>query len=177
MNIVRIPASKSAGFSIVELSLVLTIISILLVIAALAFNQWMVKSKIESQVREMAADLSNLRVKALTTKQRHSIMLHSGNYVFKSYSSEGEDITKGEYVLGGTHRVSYNLKKNSSSNYSGEVFEIDTRGMIDTSLFTENVIPIYVESKVNASLDCINVHAVRVNTGKWDSTGEKCDDK
>ena len=171
--------SDDAGFSLVELITVIAIISILVSIATFAFHDWMVKSRVEAQVRDMAADINNLRVRALTTKQRHSILINPGSYIFRSYTSEDQLIEDGEYVVGGIHRVAYNLKKNSTNMYAGEVYEIDSRGIleIDSVMYPDNVIPVLVEYNGNASIDCLNIYAVRINTGKWNSSGDKCDDK
>src|SRR5690349_14899987 len=90
------------GFSLTELIVVIAIISILLSVTTLNFHDWQVKNNVEAQVRQMVTDFSDLRVRAFTMKQKHSITLYSTYYVFKSYSSDDESKTAGQVIPGGT---------------------------------------------------------------------------
>lgn len=174
---------NNSGFSIVELVLVIGIISILLGIATFAFHNWQVKSNVEAQVRKMATDINDIRIRALTTKQRHSIVLNQNNYTFQSYSTE--DIPKcsgstpgGVTISGMSTNVTYKLKSDTTTYYSGscsniggDTFEIDGRGMLQGNSAT-----IFVEYPgTSASLDCLTLHTVRVNVGK--TNGANCDDQ
>lgn len=172
MTIIGNRVTNSAGFSLVELLVVLAIIGTLLGISTLAFHDWVVKSRVEAQVRQMVTDISSTRIRALTRKQRCSIELGAKKYVFRSYSSEGEPLSAGTIIPGGGDVV-FGLKSGPSTFFANQRLEIDQRGILDTAA----TLPIFLEYDGNASLDCLNLHAIRVNAGKKNTAGDTCDDK
>lgn len=162
-----------SGFSLVELVVVIGIMGILFSIVALNFNQWLIKNRVEAQVRKMVTDFSELRVKAFTTKQRHSITVNRLSYVFKSYSSVNEDIDEGVIIPSGTYTVEFPLKENSSTDHVNTVFDIDSRGLISAIGGT-----IYLDYQ-NASpvVDCLTLNFARINPGKRNAAWSDCNEK
>lgn len=167
-------ADNIRGFTLVELIVVIAIISTLLTIATLSFNSWIQKNRIESQVNSMVADFNALRVRAMTRKQRHSITLNATSYVFRSYSSNDEDLFSGGTTLSdGAKHVGFQLKSNSTTLYNGTVLEINDRGLLVSTTTS-----IYLDSPNNsATIDCLAVHTARTNPGKKNSTWSSCDDR
>lgn len=163
---------QSNGFTITELIIVIAIISILLSMATFGFHEWMVKSRVESQVRQMVSDFSELRVRAMTMKQRLSITVNQNSYVFRSYSSDDESVFSGTVIPNGTYPVNFALKTNSSTFYNGQVFEINQRGLLVGSPGT-----IYLDSDSSATIDCLTLHIVRINVGKKNADWSNCDDR
>jgi type IV fimbrial biogenesis protein FimT len=80
------------GFTIVELVVVIAIIAILLTLATLAFNQWVRKSNIEREVKELYADLMYARQQALVTGMRHRIQFVSAKSIAIRRFSSDEDL-------------------------------------------------------------------------------------
>lgn len=165
-------ATDQSGFTLIELVFVAGLVALLSGIATFAFHEWSIKSNVEAQVNQMATDFNELRVKAITSKQRHSITLNASDYVFKSYTSDDESKFAGTIISGGTHSVAFGLKKVSGASYGGEVYEIDQRGMVVGSTAT-----IFLDVSRSANFDCLTLHLIRTNIGKKNLSGDKCDDK
>ena len=89
-----------------ELIVTIAIMGIVTSIATLSFNTWQGKSKMESQVRELYADLVDARSKAFTQKKVHGIVFQPSSYVMKSYSSESEYSNSTKAAENGTEILS-----------------------------------------------------------------------
>ena len=168
--------SQRSGFSLVELLVVLGIAAILLSVAALVFDRMYSKSRAESQIRQLATDISDLRIKAMTTKQPHGIILNANSYVLSAYTS-----TTGTYsspaqqtaIPGGTRTVSFPLTTSAGTVFSNEMYEIDGRGTLtrklkDGTLTTGSLgVSIFLGGNGSqGSIDCLTIHVMRTNVGK-----------
>lgn len=168
--------SSNAGFSLIELLIVIAIIGISVGIATFSFNDWNRKSRVESQIKQMAADINEVRIRALTTKQRHSITLNDFSYVFKTYSSETYDSVPdlkahGTVIPGGTHTVGIQLNKTTTAGdkFTGDILEINERGMLVSLPDT-----VFLEGGNVGAVNCLAIHTLRTNVGKQTTLGA-CD--
>jgi len=64
----EIDNKQQAGFTLIELIVVMTIIGTLLAMASLGFNSWQKKYNVEAQVKQMVQDINEYRVTAMTRK-------------------------------------------------------------------------------------------------------------
>lgn len=144
------------GFTLVELLTVITIIGILLALATLNFNNYVRKTSIESQTRQLFSDLNEARVRAMYRKQRHTIVLNVSSYIFKTYSSDNEDKFAGNTLF--TKNIKYSL-----SNAANTHLVFDTRGILSNGFGTT----IYTNpANSGAAFDCIVLDDFRINLGR-----------
>ena len=174
--------TATQGFTLVELLVTIAIIGIVLAIGTQNFTQWQTKSRVEAQVKQMANDINDLRIRALTTKQRHSIELYDSKYLLKSYSTQtyttnAQMVANGTILSGGTKTVKYRLKSTSGSGtfFTGNAIEINERGML--AGLPQTIFLATGASTSTASINCLTVHTVRVNVGKQNMSTGACDDQ
>lgn len=176
-----------AGFSLIELIITIAIMGIVTGIATLSFNSWQTKNNIESQTREIYADLADARTRALTQKKVHGIIFKPKNYVMKSYSSEVEynypndaPVNNGEVIF--TKTLKFGITKTNTStvftDYNAAIL-FDTTGFASTIPSTSTFGFTIVVNPVNVSsnLNCLVISAARVNMGKWNETTAVCEFK
>lgn len=160
---------KSSGFSLVELLVVISIMGILLSVAAINFDSWQKKFGIEAQVKEMATDLSDVRIRAMQTKKKYRVVLNPSGYSFRHYSTE----TALSATVDFSRSLKYPIQQFSSGTFtafSNSAIEIDERG------YTTNLLTIAVGVGINEpALNCLAVHNARVNIGRINGTS--CDFK
>lgn len=145
----------------------MSLIGILVAIAALNFNSWQTKYNIEAQVKEMLADLTGARLMAIQTKREHRIILNPTSYAFWRYT--GESVASDTRVF--NKQTKYPIQQFSDSgtlsNFSNTTITVDERG------YTSDLLTIAVGIGLgNPAYDCLVVQRARVNMGKIN--GNKC---
>jgi len=140
------------GFSLIELIVIVLIMMALLVIAVPQFGAMSRKAAIERQTRQIYADLTTARSRAMNTNTAHVVTMPAA----LSYAiSDGTNI-----VVSG--KLSYNV------TWSGSLpaLTFNSRGLpSETGTITTNV-------SSGAVVDCINVNITRMTIGKL--TGGTC---
>jgi len=105
----------------------------MLAVATLNFNDWQKKYNIEGQVKEMLGDLTDVRTRAIATKQQHRVILNPTSYAFRRYSSE--------FDVNGTEVFSKNLKYSvqqlksdgTYAAFTNTILSFDDRGYLPTT--------------------------------------------
>lgn len=151
---------RANGFTLVELLTVIAIMGILLSIATLNWNAMQTKSAVESQIKQIHADLMEVRLQALYGKRARSVVI-SGQ-VYKSYSSTVITSTALE-----TKQLRYPVVWNG-----GVALTFDAQGLTNNQ-GSLCVLPTNSLTVINsAAVDSLVVSRARINLGK--RTGTEC---
>ena len=170
---------NQTGFSLIELVVTIAIMGTVMAIATLSFNSWQTKNKIESQTREIFTDLADARTRAFTQKRVHGIVFQPSSYVMKSYSSEVEYKYSTDAATKGVQIWSKSLKYGITKTNTATAFtNANSSILFDTTGFTTTYFTVVVNPvTVSPSLNCLVIHAARVNMGKWNETTSTCEIK
>lgn len=80
---------KSRGYSLVEMVVVIGIISVLLSIGTLRFNEYMVRYRVDAQTRMIHSELLQARADAVFQRRGTRVKLYTDH--FETYSSLADD--------------------------------------------------------------------------------------
>lgn len=163
------------GVTLVELMVIVSIISVLVVALGFSYEGWIGNYKIESQTRQLYSDLTDARTRAITQNRMHFVVLNAGNYAVYADTNDNTvaepgagDIPLPEFRDPGTlnvkpKNVEYTL------GWTGTI-PFNTRGL--TTSAAEITIPLTLPSGTHPDYDCVLVHQSRIRTGLM--TGGVC---
>jgi len=155
--------NSQKGFSLVELIVVMSIITILSSIAMMSWNRLTTKSNIESQIKTLHADLMSIRLEALYGKRPRSVVVNGKNFMV--YSSS---VTTVPALLTKSFKFNFIL------NGTGNTVTFDTSGMTNGTERTICIDQYNDTTKVNdAYVDSLVISQARINLGK--RGGGDCD--
>ncbi len=144
------------GYSLVEMVVVVCVVSILLAIGTLRFNEFSKRYQTESQTRMIFTALLNARANAVYQRRPTRVKLYPN--LFEVYSSATDGVVP---------IVSQPLKYPITYN-AGSHVDFDVKGM------TANLCSICVdESDGTGAVDSIVVHYIKLSIGKKDK-GDAC---
>jgi prepilin-type N-terminal cleavage/methylation domain-containing protein len=143
-----------AGFTLVELLVVIGLISILLGIGSFQFSSFMRKSQDESQTRKLYGDLLEFRSRALFEKRSKTIVFTAASYSMYSSTTTATGVLPVQTVA---------LKRLITRNNSSDIV-FDSRGMLPYAASDNQTICIADES--DASVDSLVVSMTRIQLGK-----------
>jgi type II secretion system protein H len=160
----------ASGFTLIEVLAVIAIVGILAGVAAASFTGMRKKYDVDNQVRKMHADLSSVKIMAMTKGRMHFVRLSANGYTAYDDSDpapDGNDVlTVGSdpVVLQSNQALNLSMVKSQEflpiSWTGGTDMAFSPRGLTDVSK------TVCVFSDVNPRYDCINVSATRVTLGK-----------
>ncbi len=171
----------NSGVTLIELLVVVSIIGILAVALGFSFQGWIGNYKIESQIKNLYADLMEARTKALTRNFTYISTITSGDYLIVEDSDSSGTINEGDSCLLGTPPCQ---PKKLESGYRYKLFSagalpvtltIDTRGLTSVGAATM-YFGIDHSTDLTPDYDCIIVTQDRIRMGKWNGV-TSCDEK
>ncbi|OGW37794.1 MAG: hypothetical protein A2Y97_08755 [Nitrospirae bacterium RBG_13_39_12] len=166
------------GVTLVELIVVVSVMVALVVGLAFSFQGWMSTSKIESEVKDMYADLTNVRARAMQRNRMHFVTFTARQYTIYEDTSPAPD-GNGSLEPGADTQV---LQKNTNPSSpinatTADPLRFTTNGLaLDADLPSSDatygnygtVRMTYTDS--NPDYDCIVVSETRTNLGKWNGS-------
>lgn len=171
------------GFSLTELIVVIALIAVLVSVATLSFNDWTRKYGIEAQLKEMHADMTSIRLRAIQTKERHRVRLNPQDYAVATLDAAG--VATNQPGLGKTlrYRVQlFNAGALSALNNTDIVF--NERGYVDLSatwdtdgdgiLDPDMALAIGI-GEGDAAINCLLIQSSMVKMGRINATTNSCD--
>jgi Tfp pilus assembly protein FimT len=157
-------AKEESGVTLTELLIIVSIVGILVVALGFSFQGWMGNYRIESGLKQMYADIMDVRTRAMTQNRMHFIVINSGNYTVYEDTNDNNVANPGAGdTLIQTKTLQYN------SGWTGTI-TFNTKGLTTSS--TAISIPISLPSGASPDFDCIVVYQSRVGMGKM--SGVNC---
>jgi prepilin-type N-terminal cleavage/methylation domain-containing protein len=170
------------GYTLIELIVVIAIIAILLTIATISGRAWLDRSRVETQMKEMYADLLNARLSAMQRSRMYFVDFPTGpaaitQYIIYEDQISGNPLAEGSGAWEATDRLV--AQRNIDLRYAMTIpgagatgrITFDSRGLVTTGLVGTEA-NIRVITSFNAGYDCIEISATKTRMGVWN--GANC---
>ena len=156
---------KEAGYSLVELLIVVAIIGIMSAIAGLAYKSWTDKYNVERQTKEMYVDLMKARVDAMSRGRVFCVNLTPTSYTIMEDTLPVNTDGDGNCATAGDRTVMTKTLNYSIAWTNNAIKEFNTKGKANVKS------SIYTTGSYGSSYDCNVIDIFRINMGKWDDKG------
>lgn len=159
-----------AGFTVIELIIVMAILGVLLGVATVSGREWLEQSGVENQTKELYVDLMNARVSALQRNRTFFVTLATNQYAIYEDTSPTPD---GDGTL---QRAQDRLIMNKITRFPiipHMSFGLSSFHIGNNGLVSHNG-TIQLNTSVETFSDCIILFSTRILMGKWNKASSKC---
>jgi prepilin-type N-terminal cleavage/methylation domain-containing protein len=154
---------KKDGFTLIEVLVVIAIIGITASLAMMSMAGWVRKYNVESEIKQLYADLMKSRVTAMNNNRAQFVSLSASQYTIYDDTSpapngDGTLQPLQDTIIAPAKSLKYPMVWNGGGN---DRIDFNSRGISPPPYRT-----ICVYSDINPSYDCIKVSATRIILGK-----------
>jgi len=176
---------NSHGFTIVEMLIVVVIMTVLMSIATMQFSSWKGRFIIDTQTRELLADLSDARLGAIQTKGSRTVILSPTSAMFRSYTTnEPVTLSTGQLYLTKYFKNPIVTAASPNNILFGGNIGFNSNGFTNDfdSTFTSNQMIVAqppgtnvqsitapAPAGTNAAVDCLVISMTKINVGKYNN--------
>ena len=150
------------GFTLIELLVTVGILGILLGMAGLQGRDWMVRTRVQEQMKQFHTDLANTRLRASNRGRTHFVRMDPNWYEIWEDTDpdpDGNGTLEPSDTLVDNRRVV--LKDPLLSAATFNAFTFDNKGLVSGLGGT-----IRIENRFGSSIDCIVVSSMRIRMGR-----------
>ncbi|MEW6054531.1 MAG: GspH/FimT family pseudopilin [Nitrospirota bacterium] len=159
--------SNHQGITFIELVIALSVAAVLVGVFGFSFHGWMGSYEVESQVKNVYADMMNARARAMDTNRTYYITITPDHY---QICEDADDNEQYEPDIDSIRGVVNTKTLRYPSLWTG-IIRVDHRGLVSGNPGPNGTIRFSNESS-EPDYDCIVFFATRINIGKWD--GKNC---
>lgn len=161
--------NSAAGFSLIEIMVVICIFGILVAIGTLETRSWLEKAAIENQAMTLYGELMGVRQSAMNYKQPRSVVVKRDS--FQVYSSAETSVTPVA-----NNRLKYPLLQGAGLvAAAGRTVTFDERGFAGTTAVSFCVEPSGDTLNINSgAYDSVVISGLRIRVGKRTVEGAEC---
>ncbi len=160
-------AMNSRGFTLTELLIILVILSTLLGIAGISSKQYLDRSRAESEVMKMHADLLRAHALAMQKNLLYVISVNKSSYQISEDTNNSGTVPD---TIGGQSDTVVMAATLPYPAKSALTLNIDQRGLL--AIPGPGPTTITIDTAGTApQYDCIQMYATRINLGKTDNGG------
>lgn len=157
---------RQRGFTLIELLVVIAIIGILAVALAFSFEGWVGGYRVEGQTKELHADLTSMRARAMMKNRPHFVVLGAKSYEVFEDTDPAPD-GNGSRGASDTRALQRETQFAFITNGISSEFTFERSGLISAS---GTVRFSYDSSKIQPDYDCIDMRATRLTPGLWNGS-------
>ena len=158
-------AGIQGGFTLIELIIVVSIVAVLVVALGFQYQGWQARYRVESQVRQVQADLMTARVRAMERDRIYRITFGPNDYRVLWATNDAGTIFLPAPGWTSVTRLDYQPSWTSTVDFN-------TRGLVvaPASVAT-TALPIWFNDQgVGSDVDCVEITQTRIGVGKWGTT-------